>query len=187
MTEMEKLEQGLIERGIDYTKRALHGGQQIIVEDMNWDAVCHEFSYGHERGLIEIMGSIVDNDDDDVEGWLTAEEILARIDGEDDYEEEEDEEEEEEEEDEEENLTYLDEMPYEELLKLADAVQKEKEKRRNLKRATKALNEWCQEYIGEGGIGFGIICGEGSPISIGADHMQAYMDTEDGILVIQID
>ena len=182
MTEMEKLEQGLIERGIDYTKRALNGGQQIIVNDWDWDAVCHKDSYGHEEGLIEVMGCIVDDDEDDVEGWLTAEEILARVDGEDYSEEEE-----EEEEDEEENLMYLNEMPYEELLKLADAVQKEKEKRRNLKRATKALNEWCREYIGENGIGFGIICGEGSPISIGADHMQAYMDTEDGILVIQID
>ncbi len=44
------------------------------------DAVCHEFSYGYEEGLLEIMG-LVDEEitEDTVEGWLTAEEVFERI------------------------------------------------------------------------------------------------------------
>ena len=47
-----------------------------------WDAICHGGSYGHEVGKLEIMGDLVDKTktDDDVEGWLTAEEILERVD-----------------------------------------------------------------------------------------------------------
>ena len=43
------------------------------------DAVCHSGSYGHEKGLLEIMG-LVDEAEvgDSVEGWLTAEEVCAR-------------------------------------------------------------------------------------------------------------
>lgn len=45
------------------------------------DAVCHSGSYGHENGLLEIMGLGVcmENAGDDVEGWLTAEEVLERL------------------------------------------------------------------------------------------------------------
>lgn len=75
--EMDKLAAGLAEKGIPFTYKALFDGVQIRCSD--WDAVCHRFSYGHEKGLIEIMGSIVQPGDDDVEGWLTAEEILARL------------------------------------------------------------------------------------------------------------
>jgi len=44
------------------------------------DAVCHKISYGHEKGLLEIMG-LVDEEvvGDTVEGWLTAEEVFKRI------------------------------------------------------------------------------------------------------------
>lgn len=78
MTEMDKLAAGLDAKGIPYTRRPLFGGQQIDCGE--WDAICHSGSYGHERGLIEIMGSIVGSDiPDDVEGNLTAEEILSRI------------------------------------------------------------------------------------------------------------
>lgn len=78
MTEMDKLAAGLDAKGIPYTRRPLFGGQQIICGE--WDAICHSGSYGHEQGLIEIMGSIVDSDiPDDVEGCLTAKEILSRI------------------------------------------------------------------------------------------------------------
>ena len=41
-------------------------------KDKRIDAVCHEFSYGGKSGLIEIMSE----KEDDVVGWLTAEEAL---------------------------------------------------------------------------------------------------------------
>lgn len=41
------------------------------------DAVCHWGSYGHQTGLIEIMG--LTHNDDTVEGYLTAEEVFNRI------------------------------------------------------------------------------------------------------------
>ena len=78
--EMDKLAAGLTEKGIPFTYEPLFDGVQIQCSD--WDAVCHRFSYGHEKGLLEIMGSIVQPGDDgidDVEGWMTAEEILARL------------------------------------------------------------------------------------------------------------
>lgn len=43
------------------------------------DAVCHQYSYGGEMGLLEIMGLVSDDACDDVEGWLTAEEVANRI------------------------------------------------------------------------------------------------------------
>ena len=42
------------------------------------DAVCHNFSYGGPEGLIEVLGSRnVNNPNDDVVGWLTAEEAIV--------------------------------------------------------------------------------------------------------------
>lgn len=41
------------------------------------DVICHKFSYGGTKGLLEIMG-LTDNEDD-VEGWLTADEVFSRI------------------------------------------------------------------------------------------------------------
>lgn len=43
-----------------------------------WDAVCHFGSYGYEQGLLEIYGSIAD-EDDPVVGWLTAQDVIDRI------------------------------------------------------------------------------------------------------------
>lgn len=39
-----------------------------------WDAVCHKYSYGGQEGKLEIYGSIVE----DVEGWLTAEDVINK-------------------------------------------------------------------------------------------------------------
>lgn len=43
------------------------------------DVVCHGGSYGHQQGLLEIMG-LVDEEEvgDSVEGWLTAEQVFER-------------------------------------------------------------------------------------------------------------
>lgn len=105
MTELDKLEKYLKEKKItfdridqSYSKKAEllklgypvpdgFGEQhQIIVYDekgnREWDAICHYGSYGFEKGLLEIMGTIVNvNSGDSVEGWLTAEDIIKRLDG----------------------------------------------------------------------------------------------------------
>lgn len=78
--ELNKLANGLIERGIEFTFTAFMNGGKI-----DWgtcDAICHDGSYGKKTGLLEIMGDLVDETKtmDTVEGWLTAEDILNRID-----------------------------------------------------------------------------------------------------------
>lgn len=55
------------------------------VYDLNlrsWDAVCHPGSYGFEKGLLEIYGDILTDEDlamDSVVGYLTAENVIYRI------------------------------------------------------------------------------------------------------------
>lgn len=95
MTELDKLEKYLKEKSYRYKRIKETPGtnhwargyeaNQIIVYDENgdrkWDAVCNRGSYGYEQGLLEIMGSIVKPGGDSVEGWLTAEDIIKRIEG----------------------------------------------------------------------------------------------------------
>lgn len=93
MIEMDKLETYLKRNGIKYhrihmplciSKEGFICGErnQIIVygedEKRQWDAICHKGSYGYEDGLLEIMGNIV-RDDETVEGWLTAADVIERI------------------------------------------------------------------------------------------------------------
>lgn len=77
-TEITALHDYLTDRGIEHIFRRLYDGYQIIVGD-EWDVICHGDSYGHDRGLLEIMGKYVYNTMDSVEGYLTAEEIIRRI------------------------------------------------------------------------------------------------------------
>ena len=78
MTEISKLALGLFEKEIDFAAYRLFDGWKI--ETDGWDAICHRYSYGGPEGLLEIMGCIVRSDcDDDVEGFLTAEDVLARL------------------------------------------------------------------------------------------------------------
>ena len=74
--EMTKLYDGLTERKIPCQIRILYDGVQILCN--GWDAVCHSYSYGHEEGLIEVMG--LGCDEDDVIGYLTANDVLALVD-----------------------------------------------------------------------------------------------------------
>ena len=65
-------------------ENAIDGGWQIVVSDENgeylFDAICGYGSFGFNRGLIEIMGCIVPDDaHDSVEGSLTADEVIERI------------------------------------------------------------------------------------------------------------
>lgn len=94
LTELNKLEEYLKAHKIPYERRdeetELPFGldrHQIGVpvlppsENCKWDAICHYGSYGVEHGLLEIAGSLVDEekDGDSVCGWLTAEDVIARI------------------------------------------------------------------------------------------------------------
>lgn len=70
-----------------YSVTEMAGRPQVIFMDFQTgkrvaDCVCHYGSYGHERGLIEAMGAPLVNEEevgDEVEGWLTAIDILSRI------------------------------------------------------------------------------------------------------------
>ena len=92
MSELDKLEAYLKENGIEYERKDHEpdvevpscfpqlNWHQIIsyTEDgRKWDAICHHGSYGNEKGLLEIYGSITKGND--VEGWLTAQDVIDRI------------------------------------------------------------------------------------------------------------
>lgn len=79
MVELTRLMTGLMERNIGFTFTPFMNGGKVQVADNSWDAICHDGSYGHNEGLLEIMGSIVQNEYDSVEGYLTADEILKRL------------------------------------------------------------------------------------------------------------
>ena len=94
MSELDKLEEYLIKKGYKYVRTDYNpfycpwsrlDHHQIIVFDdageRRWDAVCHTGSYGYEDGLLEIYGDIVwaDIDGDSVAGWLTAQDVINRI------------------------------------------------------------------------------------------------------------
>ena len=88
-TEMDKLIGYLkILPPIKYTYSVVNycGRPQVIFMDAHTgervaDCVCHYGSYGHERGLIEAMGAPLVNEEvgEEVEGWLTAVDIMSRI------------------------------------------------------------------------------------------------------------
>ena len=65
----------------DFTFKPFLNGGIVDVPSQNWDAICHDGSYGNKDGLLEVMGRAVNrNLYDDVEGYLTADEILKRVD-----------------------------------------------------------------------------------------------------------
>lgn len=100
--EMEKLEKYLMDKNIPYEINIVRSYdsrwpikldktpayyKQICVpvfdsEKRKWDAVCHWGTYGFEDGLLEIMGDILTEEDleyDTVKGFLTADEVIERI------------------------------------------------------------------------------------------------------------
>lgn len=74
-TETKKLIIALDKAGIEFEIQALWNGIQVRTK--TWDAVCHDYSYGHERGLLEVMG--LPQCQDDVIGWLTADEVMGML------------------------------------------------------------------------------------------------------------
>ena len=95
LTELNKLENYLKSRGIQYERHdgddeydekerliRLDRHQIIVPKDgstREWDAICQRGSYGAEEGLLEIYGKIVRPCGDSVEGYLTAEDVIERI------------------------------------------------------------------------------------------------------------
>lgn len=81
LTEMRKLQRMLEEADIPYDIHKLFRGEQIEYfghKDVRvCDVICHEYSYGVEQGLLEMMGLC--DTVDSVEGYLTAEEVFERI------------------------------------------------------------------------------------------------------------
>ena len=91
MSELDKLEEYLKSRGERYERIDKepddfgYDKHQIFVLDENgkvkWDAICQKGSYGYDLGFLEIMGEIVNEEavGDRVEGWLTASDVIERI------------------------------------------------------------------------------------------------------------
>lgn len=87
-SEFYKLAVTLIVRGYTVEVTNIWDGKQVSVYSQDkeddrqktflWDVVIHKYSYGHEDGLLEAYGTIVEkfNDFDTVQGYLTADEIL---------------------------------------------------------------------------------------------------------------
>lgn len=96
MDELNKLEEYLKAYGCEYSRYDsgtkickdsciinLNRHQIVVYYNGNksWDAICNMGSYGYEEGLLEIYGDIVweDIDGDSVVGWLTAQDVINRI------------------------------------------------------------------------------------------------------------
>ena len=80
--EMDKLIVMLCKADIPFDLAIHFGRPQVVypsIENHVCDAVLHWGSYGREKGLLEIMGLVNEEVEDDVEGWLTAEEVFERI------------------------------------------------------------------------------------------------------------
>lgn len=82
ITEMDKLIPMLIKNDIPFDLTINLGRPQIWYPSFKnpvCDVICHWGSYGHESGLLEIMGLVSNTLEDGVEGSLTAEEVFERI------------------------------------------------------------------------------------------------------------
>lgn len=76
-TEFNKLVTELINRGLEIEVKNLYDGKQVICG--SWDAVIHGGSYGHRKGLLEVYGMKY-LERGEVEGYLTADDVLERLD-----------------------------------------------------------------------------------------------------------
>lgn len=81
--EIFRLKEMLEKKNIPFIFRNIFDGFQICYPDIK-NRVCsvieHEGSYGHNQDLLEIMGLLTDGEtDDDVLGYLNAENVFERI------------------------------------------------------------------------------------------------------------
>lgn len=85
--EILKLERLLKEAGVPCILNSMFDGYQLLIPDKDagkdclCDAIQHFGSYGHDEDLLEIMGGLTEdeNEDDSVLGYLTAEEVFKRF------------------------------------------------------------------------------------------------------------
>lgn len=83
LTNFRKVAEYLTANKIKYELDICGNGWQIGVPrlprhgDCDFDIITH--GYGHEAGLLEVMGCISENEWDDVEGWLSGNEVIDRI------------------------------------------------------------------------------------------------------------
>ena len=77
---IEKLAKLLDEAGVPYERYSIWNGGQIRIGAL-CDAVCHNFSYGNEDDLLEIMGAVTEEEGEIslVKGWLSPEEVAKRF------------------------------------------------------------------------------------------------------------
>lgn len=90
-TEMDKLENYLKDNNYTYERKWMESTQGEIIKvygkdgELCWDVILHQYSYGNEKNLLEACGDIVDGYDpendyyEEVEGYLTADEIIERL------------------------------------------------------------------------------------------------------------
>lgn len=93
MSELDVLEKYLKDNNIPYQRYECHeeldkddyifhlDRHQICVPTSKytaWDVICQEGSLGYKEGLLEAWGEIVEIDDE-VEGYLTAQDVIQRI------------------------------------------------------------------------------------------------------------
>lgn len=84
LTEFRKVAEYLTAVGIEYELDICNDGWQIGVPHLprhgqwEFDVIINRMSYGHAQGLLEVMGCISDYEED-VEGYLTALEVIERI------------------------------------------------------------------------------------------------------------
>lgn len=81
-TEMGKLIDLLTDNNIPFEMGYCYDGLQVFypnIANRVCDAICHSGSYGHEVGLLEIMGLVDDDIDDDVQGYLSGEQVFRKM------------------------------------------------------------------------------------------------------------
>ena len=81
--EIFRLKEMLKTENIPFLFRNLYDGFQVLYPT-NENRICsvieHQGSYGHNQDLLEIMGLLIDGEtNDDVLGYLTAEDVFNRI------------------------------------------------------------------------------------------------------------
>jgi hypothetical protein len=87
ITLIDKLQSAHIPFEIEFQEMFSGKKYPHVMYPSNWEddckcsVICHECSYGGEYGLLEIMGLLTEEEkeSDEVVGWLTANDVFARI------------------------------------------------------------------------------------------------------------
>lgn len=83
--EIFKLKELLEKENIPFEFKNIYDGYQVIIRNSNKfklaDAIEHNFSYGNEEDLLEIMGGLTEEEEEfnNVLGYLSSEEVFKRF------------------------------------------------------------------------------------------------------------